>query len=205
VWSRSQRILRPEGDGRQRTFLKIVAGLIGVGFDDLYQREKRRAQWRKMLGGASAAAALLIVLATWWSIARLGKSQTEVGQELASVGAESKVSTMDYKDVRPTSKEAEHRIRALAAQAEKALAANLPDKTYEINYQYAARAVVAVVQYVRTIEEGVFSVELQKLLLARLTAVGTAVSKETFRRTNEQVRRVTEEANRKSKAMRRKP
>ena len=28
--------LRPEGDGRQRAFLKIVAGLLGVGFDDLY-------------------------------------------------------------------------------------------------------------------------------------------------------------------------
>ena len=34
--------VRPNKDGRQAALLKIVAGLLGVGFDDLYQREQRR-------------------------------------------------------------------------------------------------------------------------------------------------------------------
>ena len=41
--------------------------------------------------------------------------------QLANVGAGSKVATTDYKDVRPSNKEAENRIRAVAARAEKAL------------------------------------------------------------------------------------
>ena len=34
--------LRPTGDGRQLGLLKIVAGMIGVGLDDLVQREQQR-------------------------------------------------------------------------------------------------------------------------------------------------------------------
>lgn len=33
---------RPNGDGRERAFLKLVAGLLGVGFDALAQREAQR-------------------------------------------------------------------------------------------------------------------------------------------------------------------
>lgn len=77
------------------------------------------------------------------------------------------------------------------------LAANLPDRTYQTKYQEASRAVIAVVENVRTIEEGVFATELQKPLLARLMKVGTAVNQETFRRTDAEVKRVNEKARRK--------
>ncbi len=33
---------RPEGDGRERAFLKLVAGLLGVGYDTLAQRDAQR-------------------------------------------------------------------------------------------------------------------------------------------------------------------
>src|SRR6185295_18314279 len=74
--------LRPEGDGRERAFLKIVAGLVGVGFDDLYQREKRRLNLRRILAGAAAATALLIIGIISVSILRLGQSQKEIRRQM---------------------------------------------------------------------------------------------------------------------------
>jgi tetratricopeptide (TPR) repeat protein len=41
--------LRDEGDGRQLGLLKIVAGMLGTGLDDLVQREGRRRQRRTNL------------------------------------------------------------------------------------------------------------------------------------------------------------
>lgn len=38
--------LRPEGGGRRLGFLKLVAGMLGVGLDDLVQRENTRRQRR---------------------------------------------------------------------------------------------------------------------------------------------------------------
>jgi tetratricopeptide (TPR) repeat protein len=37
---------RPEGDGRQRALGKLIAGMIGVGYDDLRQREVQRRNQR---------------------------------------------------------------------------------------------------------------------------------------------------------------
>ncbi len=50
---------RAEGDGRDRAFLRLVAGLLGVGYDDLAQREAQRRQRRL----AAIAAASLAVTA----------------------------------------------------------------------------------------------------------------------------------------------
>jgi len=45
---------RPTGDGRERAFLKLVAGLLGVGYDALAQRENQRRQ-RRLIAVASAS------------------------------------------------------------------------------------------------------------------------------------------------------
>ena len=46
--------LRESGDGRRLGFLKIVAGMLGVGLDDLVQRESVRRQKRlRLIAGAS--------------------------------------------------------------------------------------------------------------------------------------------------------
>jgi len=60
--------LRETGDGPKFGFLKIVAGLIGVGLDDLVQREsaRRQLQWQSFaasLGAIAAALAILTVIA----------------------------------------------------------------------------------------------------------------------------------------------
>lgn len=106
--------MRPEADGRERAFLKVVAGLLGVGFDDLYQREKRRRSRRRMIGVAAVAALVLIMVSTWWSIVRLGHSQKQIQNDVVQVKQDAAAATTDFKDVRPKNKEAEDRIDAVA-------------------------------------------------------------------------------------------
>ncbi len=48
---------RAEGDGRDRAFLRLVAGLLGVGYDDLARREAQRRQRRLV---AIAATSLVV-------------------------------------------------------------------------------------------------------------------------------------------------
>ena len=63
---------RNEGDGRERAFLKLVAGLLGIGFDSLAQREAQR-QNRRLAIIATASLlgmAVALTLATTAYIAR---------------------------------------------------------------------------------------------------------------------------------------
>jgi tetratricopeptide (TPR) repeat protein len=54
--------LRPEGDGRQLARLKIIAGLLGVGLDDLRQRELQRRFQRLATYAAVSSLALVITI-----------------------------------------------------------------------------------------------------------------------------------------------
>jgi WD40 repeat protein len=56
---------RQQGDGRPGALLKLLAGMLQVGFDDLRHREKRRRR-RRMLGIGLAAAAATVALGTGW-------------------------------------------------------------------------------------------------------------------------------------------
>lgn len=60
---------RRTGDGRERAFLKLVAGLLGVGFDSLARREAQRRQRRMLAVAVAALAGMTIALglaATAW-------------------------------------------------------------------------------------------------------------------------------------------
>ncbi len=74
--------LRDAKDGRLRAFLKIVAGILGVDFDALYQREKRR-QRKRALGFAAAAAILAAIgLVFYQRLDSVARSQSEVASEV---------------------------------------------------------------------------------------------------------------------------
>ena len=51
---------RDSGDGRRLGFLKIVAGMLGVGLDDLVQRESVRRQKRLRLIASASLAGMLV-------------------------------------------------------------------------------------------------------------------------------------------------
>lgn len=54
---------RREGDGRERAFLKLVAGLLGIGYDTLAQREAQRRTRKLALVAAASLAGMAIALA----------------------------------------------------------------------------------------------------------------------------------------------
>jgi hypothetical protein len=66
--------LRPHADGRANAKLKVLAGLLGVGFDELKQRELQRRRRRRLVLTVQGAAALLAVLATYGVLADSGIS-----------------------------------------------------------------------------------------------------------------------------------
>lgn len=63
---------RREGDGRERAFLKLVAGLLGIGFDSLARREAQRRQrkWTMVAAASLIGMALTTVLAATAWVAR---------------------------------------------------------------------------------------------------------------------------------------
>jgi hypothetical protein len=84
-------------DGREGGVLKLLAGLLGVGLDDLAQREKQAERRRRMRANAfSAAMAALALLATsagvaaWWQtgVARENAAQALANEALAERRAE---------------------------------------------------------------------------------------------------------------------
>lgn len=171
--------LRPAGDGRQRAFLKIVAGLLGVGFDDLYQREKRREQRRRFVAGAVLATAIAVLAIIYSSFRR----------EMGTVRQEAGLLTTQYKDIRPKNKEAEKRILAAAQQADKALdeleAARQNTTTaaeYKLAWENAGKLLPALVQEARAADESIFAMELSKPLNARLAKITPEYRKELEKR-----------------------
>jgi WD40 repeat protein len=54
---------REHGDGKERSKVKLAAGLLGVGFNDLWQREKRREKKQRIIFTSIASAVFVTVSA----------------------------------------------------------------------------------------------------------------------------------------------
>jgi hypothetical protein len=59
-------------DGRENSKLKILAGILGVGFDELRQRERQRVLRRRVRLAAAAAVALVLAVLGYVGLADLG-------------------------------------------------------------------------------------------------------------------------------------
>jgi WD40 repeat protein len=58
-------------DGRDAALLKVIAGLLGLSYDDLRQRERRRQFWRRVqIAGAAAFTLALAFAGTQWFLNR---------------------------------------------------------------------------------------------------------------------------------------
>jgi len=67
---------RREGDGRERAFLKLVAGLLGIGYDRLAQREAQRRQ-RRLAWVAGLAVIGMLVMGSLTLIALRARDEAE--------------------------------------------------------------------------------------------------------------------------------
>jgi WD40 repeat protein len=79
--------LRPGGDGRAAARLKLLAGVLGVGLDELRRRERRRRLLRALAINA-AAIALLVGGALGWRMQQRSEQEALAAQALqARIGA----------------------------------------------------------------------------------------------------------------------
>jgi tetratricopeptide (TPR) repeat protein len=74
--------LRENKDGRLRAFLKIVAGFLGVDFDALYQRERRRQRQRLLVLAGVVCVLAAIGLVFYQRLDTVAKSQNEIASEV---------------------------------------------------------------------------------------------------------------------------
>jgi len=68
---------RQQGDGRNNVKLKLIAGLLGVGFDTLKRRDQEAQAQRRRRWVAAAALAAIIVTCGLWQIVRSSRNAAE--------------------------------------------------------------------------------------------------------------------------------
>lgn len=86
---------RPQGDGRQNAKLKLIAGMLGVGFDDLKQRDAQRRH-RRMLAITSAAVVGMVVASGLAGFAVIQRNEAEAQRNRAEAEAELARETRDF-------------------------------------------------------------------------------------------------------------
>lgn len=86
---------RAEGDGFAHAFLKLVAGLIGVRYDDLRRRDQRRRQrgWMLAFAGALSLSAVFAFLA--WEATR-ARDAARAAQQRAELELRSEQQTREF-------------------------------------------------------------------------------------------------------------
>lgn len=74
---------RPVGDGKRAAFLKLLAGIIGVGYDELRQREVARRH-RHLVAVASASIAGSVVMAGLTTVALVSRGEAVRQRDIAT-------------------------------------------------------------------------------------------------------------------------
>jgi tetratricopeptide (TPR) repeat protein len=86
---------RPQGDGKQNALLKLIAGILGVGFDELKQRELQRRH-RRMIALVSASIVGMTITSGLAAAAWLARNQAERERARAETEAETARQTTDF-------------------------------------------------------------------------------------------------------------
>lgn len=86
---------REGGDGRSGAALKLIAGLLGVGLDELRQREQQRRQ-RRLVAVTAAALAGMLVTSALAGVAWYSRAEAERQRQLAETEAETARQATDF-------------------------------------------------------------------------------------------------------------
>ncbi|MDX1405843.1 MAG: toll/interleukin-1 receptor domain-containing protein [Woeseiaceae bacterium] len=86
---------RPHGDGKQNAKLKLISGMLGVGFDDLKQREQQRRQRRMALITAAATVGMVITTGLA-ALALIARNEAEYQRNQAEIEAETARQTTQF-------------------------------------------------------------------------------------------------------------
>jgi len=86
---------RPQGDGKQNAKLKLISGMLGVGFDALKQREQQRRH-RRMYIITAAAVAGMVVASGLATMAVLARIEADVQRKQAEIEAETARQTTNF-------------------------------------------------------------------------------------------------------------
>jgi Flp pilus assembly protein TadD len=78
---------RPHKDRKQDVLLKLLAGMLGIGLDELKRREARRRQ-RRLMALVSASVAGMVITSTLAAAAWLARNEAERQREHATAEAE---------------------------------------------------------------------------------------------------------------------
>lgn len=65
-------------DGKANAKLKLLAGLLGVGFDELYECDRRRRLWQRVQLFGVAMLVLSVIGAVWWNRQQLAERQRQI-------------------------------------------------------------------------------------------------------------------------------
>ena len=87
--------VRPGKDGRTGSVLKLVAGLVGVGLDDLVRREQQRRQ-RRLVAITAAAVAGMTLTSTLAALALFARNEADRQRERAETEAATARQTADF-------------------------------------------------------------------------------------------------------------
>jgi len=87
--------LRAGKDGRSDGKLKLIAGMLAVGFDELKQREYRRRQ-RRLAIIAAASTAGMVIATTLATVAVFARAEAERQRARAEIEAETAQQTTDF-------------------------------------------------------------------------------------------------------------
>ena len=86
---------RPGGDGKRLAALKLVAGLLGVGFDELRQRDQLRRQ-RRLLVVTAASLALTVTMGIMAAFAVLQRNEADSQRQRAEIEAATATQTSQF-------------------------------------------------------------------------------------------------------------
>ena len=91
--------IRPGNDRPSDARLKLVAGLIGINYDDLKQREKLRQRWRRVMAAAAAVALTIGIAGSWLAISDRAQEARRQQISAATRNAAKLLAEQSYFDV----------------------------------------------------------------------------------------------------------